>query len=45
MKKINNENGITLTMLVITIIVILIIAGISISGGIAGMDSANFHYL
>lgn len=45
MKKSNSENGITLTMLVITIIVILIIAGISISGGIAGIDSANDNKL
>lgn len=41
MKNLSSNKGITLTMLVITIIVILIIAGISITGAITGVDSAN----
>ena len=41
MKSVSDNKGITLIVLIITIIVLLIIAGISISGGIQGIDKAD----
>ncbi len=38
----NREKGITLMALVITIVIIIIIAGVSISAGIDSIESANF---
>ena len=43
MKKINNEKGITIVSLIITIIVILIITGITIKIGTSGLDKANIQ--
>ena len=39
--KISNQTGVTLIALVITIIVLIIIAGISIGTGISGMKQAR----
>ncbi len=41
MKNFRENKGITLIALIITIVVLLIIAGISISGGIEGIDKAD----
>lgn len=41
MKNLRENKGITLIALIITIVVLLIIAGISISGGITGIEEAN----
>lgn len=41
MERMKNNKGITLIALIITIVVLLIIAGISISGGITGIEEAN----
>lgn len=41
MKNLRENKGITLIVLIITIVVLLIIAGISISGGITGIEEAN----
>lgn len=41
MKNFRENKGITLIALIITIVVLLIIAGISISGGIQGIDKAD----
>ena len=45
MKNFRENKGITLIALIITIIVLLIIAGISISGGIDGIDKADDNRL
>lgn len=45
MKNFRENKGITLIALIITIIVLLIIAGISISGGIDGIDKAHENRL
>lgn len=41
MKNLRENKGITLIVLIITIVVLLIIAGISISGGITGIEESN----
>lgn len=41
MLKIKNENGVTLVLLVVTIIVLLILAGISINMGLDSVDSTK----
>ncbi len=41
MERMKNNKGITLIALIITIVVLLIIAGISISGGITGIEESN----
>ena len=40
----SKNKGITLIALVITIIVLLIIAGITITGSITGVDEANTRF-
>lgn len=45
MMNFKNNKGITLIALIVTIVVLLIIAGMSIAGGISGVEQANDNKL